>query len=288
MMSAGSSGVLDKVRRPEYTGENRCMPCTIVNVVLAGILSALVGMGLGVSVGVLAGVLGGLGVLLIALGSISLRGYLVPGTPWLTKTYFPDRVLKWFETEPPQLGSDTAGTGETDTSMDSEIDVEGILLQAGAVAECADADDLCLTEAFETAWQNRIDQVRGADTERSELATVLDVDPEALDIAEYGEAFVARVDGRTAGQWESHAAFLADVAAARELRSRYEPWSDMNVRERSTVLDGLRLFLERCPACGGSVGLGEDVVESCCRSIDVVAVTCQECDSRLFEAEHPG
>jgi hypothetical protein len=80
-MSITDGSVLDRVRQPEYTGENRCMPCTATNVVIAVLLS--------VGVGVLfppAGVV----VFALSLGAIWLRGYLVPGTPELTKRYFPD------------------------------------------------------------------------------------------------------------------------------------------------------------------------------------------------------
>jgi hypothetical protein len=33
------------------------------------------------------------------------------------------------------------------------------------------------------------------------------------------------------------------------------------------------------------VTLGEDTVESCCRSIDVIAATCEDCGARVFEAQ---
>lgn len=34
--------------------------------------------------------------LVVALGAIRRRGYLVPGTPALTKRHLPDPVLRWF------------------------------------------------------------------------------------------------------------------------------------------------------------------------------------------------
>lgn len=54
-----------------------------------------------------------------------------------------------------------------------------------------------------------------------------------------------------------HAALLADSAAA-------------------TLLAGLRLFLDTCPVCEGPLAFGKETVESCCRSVDVVAVDCGE------------
>ena len=34
--------VLDTFRQPEYTGDNRCIPCTVVNVAIAAVLAALI------------------------------------------------------------------------------------------------------------------------------------------------------------------------------------------------------------------------------------------------------
>lgn len=271
------SNILDRVRRPEYTGQNRCTPCTVVNLAIAVVLAgSVVVIGSSFS-SFRTGVLLGGFLFVLSVGSIYARGYLVPGTPRLTKTYFPDWVLGWFDKEP---------TNGRETLSD-DVDVEQILQQAGAVTECEHEDDLCLTDGFRTAWNDRIAELRNRDTTRSELATVLDVDPERLSFQTHGDAFVAQLDDRQAGQWESHGAFLADVAAAREFRAQVDGWSDIPVQDRSRVLSSLRLFLEQCPACDGHVTLGEEVVESCCRSIDVVAVTCQDCGARLFEVSKP-
>jgi len=55
---------------------------------------------------------------------------------------------------------------------------------------------------------------------------------------------------------------------------------------RGEVLNGLRMFLETRPS-GGDVRMGEEVVESCCTSHEVVAVTCEETGERLFEQRSP-
>lgn len=89
MLREHSTDLLTAVRRPEYTGDNRCLPCTVVNVVLAGLLTAaaaFVAPPLGIAVAA------------ASLTSIYLRGYLVPKTPELTKRYLPARVHAWFET----------------------------------------------------------------------------------------------------------------------------------------------------------------------------------------------
>jgi hypothetical protein len=82
-----STDPLERLEQPAYTGENRCTPCTVVNLLLAAALAALAGrrnraLGLGVFLG--------------SAALIYLRGYLVPGTPELTKRYLPASVLARF------------------------------------------------------------------------------------------------------------------------------------------------------------------------------------------------
>lgn len=266
------STIIDTLRQPEYTGENRCIPCTVVNVIIAVVLAAaIVALPLDSAVVISLGT----GVFLLATAVIYLRGYLVPGTPWFTKTYLPDWMLRVFDKHPAP-------------PSDGAFDTESFLKHVDAVEECADVNDLCLTPGFRAAWRERIDTLNREDTSRDDLAAIVGVDSEQVEFDEFEEAFVARVDGVRMGQWESHAAFLADVAAAKELRTRYSDWTGLDIERQGSILNGLRLFLEACPSCGGPVAIEGDVVESCCRSIDVVAVNCQDCGARLFEAEQPG
>ncbi len=279
-MSA-SGGVLARLRQPEYTGENRCLPCTAVNAVIAVTLAIVAGVALVLAGGTPPGV--GLAVGLLILGvsgaAIYLRGYLVPGTPRLTKRYLPERVLALFGKTPDHVerdGSDATG---------AEFDPEQALVAAGALTECADRDDLCLTDGFRADWTAAIDGVREDAAGREELLTALDVEDGEVTYEEYGEAFRARVDGTLAGRWESRAAFLADVGAARVLTERHPGWERLGIRERSQLLDGLRLFLESCPACGATPEFGTQTVESCCTSHQVAAVSCPDCGARLFESD---
>lgn len=257
--------VVEAVRQPEYTGENRCVPCTVVNLVIAVGLASLgwvVAPALGVGVAVL-------GFLMIWL-----RGYLVPGTPTLTKRYFPDRVLAWFDKASQEYTPDA-------------LDVEEILMDEGALVENADGTDLTVAPDFRAAWTEHM-QDTDRDRDATSLAWLLDIDPDRLTVTPTGEAMVARVDGQRVGQWESRAAFIADVAAAAVFEERDGRWADLPTWARTEVLGGLRLFLERCPTCDGEVVLEQTVVQSCCRDIDVLALTCQACDARLFESPIEG
>lgn len=281
-MNASVLGVLIAWRRPEYTGENRCIPCTVVNSIIAVVLA--VALALVVPLDASTSVAVGAGVLAVSLAAIALRGYLVPGTPALTKRYFPDWFLRYFDHH------------EEMTNVD--IDPVEVLQSADAVTECENVDDLCLTDEFRDAWQAQIDRYRDSDASRSDLAGVLEIPERSLEFETHGSAFVAMADGgqrpgdevgrrRRVGQWESEGAFLADVAGARLLNERVAGWSRLTPQQRGSVLNGLRIFLDACPSCNGTVSFGEETVESCCRSRDVVAVTCEECGSRLFEAEVP-
>ncbi|MFB6300030.1 MAG: hypothetical protein ABEH65_07195 [Halobacteriales archaeon] len=271
-----TSNALDRIRQPQYTGENRCIPCTAVNVLLA-IVGAIVIWTVTRPYGaVAAAFVTGVAVVVFA-GMIYLRGYLVPKTPWLTKTYFPEWLLRRFDKDPSVRQETTV----------NDVDVEEFLKRTGAVTECVNEDDICLTDEFRARWRDNLVDLREDDTTRVDLATIFDIDPDELTFEEFDDAFVARHDGRRVGQWESHAAFLADVAATTTLRERNDEWIALDVQSQGSILNGLRIFLEQCPACDAPVTVGEEVVESCCRSIDVVAVSCEACGARLFEAEQP-
>jgi hypothetical protein len=256
--------LVGSLRRPEYTGANRCLPCTIVNVGIAALLSvgvAAVSVGAGVAVAILSG------------AAISLRGYLVPGTPALTKRYIPERVHAWFDSEghaAPQVG---------------DHDGETLLRQTGVVVEDETRADLVLDGGFETAVRDRIAAFDGDDA-RDVLASRIGLDEASIDLEPRDDALIAWHGQQALGQWESRTAFLTDMAAAGELDARVEGWADRTLAQQSQTLGLLRLFFDRCPRCDGNVELGEDVVTSCCHSIDVVAATCTGCGDRLFEAPY--
>jgi hypothetical protein len=130
---------LGRLRLPEYTGENRCLPCTAVNVALA-----LTGAGALAAFGRPGFAAGGLAA---GLAVIWLRGYLVPGTPELTKRYLPERVLRLF------------GKGG-EPAAPAAIDAESYLLSAGVLVETPDGTDLAFAPWFASAWDAALDGMR--------------------------------------------------------------------------------------------------------------------------------
>ncbi|MWV39567.1 hypothetical protein [Natrialba sp. INN-245] len=262
--------VVRSLRNPEYTGENRCGPCTIVNVLIALGVSALIGTVLAwtwtAAVGVLAGAL----VLGLSSCLIWLRGYLVPGTPTLTKRYLPRRMLSWFGKDPLE-----------NVAVPDEIDPEETLLEAGALEPCAEVDDLCLTAAFDREWRAELEAV-DEDPDPTELLDRLGIESEDVVVDRYDDAVVVEREGRRIGQWPSPTALRLDTAASGPIADRIPYWRELQPTTRSELVAGVRIFLEECPD-GGPVEFATETRESCCSSYEVVSVVCAESGDRLLE-----
>ncbi|WP_081603390.1 hypothetical protein [Natrinema altunense] len=303
--------VVDDLKQPEYTGENRCEPCTVLNLVIAAVVGSVIAR---------KSRLGGVLAVGVSIALIYLRGYLVPGTPTLTKRYLPPEVLRWFGKEPdpavasglgtvdstdrPAAGRETTfdeadAVASTDTDTDTDAvadastvdadepdvaDLETFFLDHDVLEPCADRDDLCLTDEFETAWFDEIDPLAesGVDVDAAVDAFGFDADPDEFELETRGESRALLSSAGGAGRWPSRAALIADVAASRALETWIDDWDAFDPETKGEVLNGLRMFLETCPS-GGDVRMGEEVVESCCTSHEVVAVTCEETGERLFE-----
>jgi len=311
------TGLIDRYKQPEYTGENRCPPCTVVNVVLAALLAAAVGAVLPVAA---------VPVFAAALVTIYLRGYLVPKTPTLTKRYFPDRLLAKFDkaedsiapgaSEPAATGAgESAGdpadpadasavtvgaAGPTDAPEDGAVaearaaadaeglvDPETLLTAAGVVEECADEDDLCLADDYARAWLEAVAALRDDRAAQEAAATlVFDRDVEIVVGGKHGRPVVSAAgeDGTRLHVWVSEGAMVADLAAARVVADRTD-WAAVLPAQRVAIAKALRSFMDTCPLCAGAVAMSEDTVESCCRSFDVLAVRCRDCGEHFLEID---
>ena len=303
----------ETLRQPEYTGENRCPPCTVVNLFLAAVVGAVLSKR---SKPV------GIGTVVVSVGLIYLRGYLVPGTPELTKRYLPPAVLRWFGKQPEtdlatglEAAPSTADeVGSTDRESDDGAngsadedsgktaaapnDLERYFLEAGVLEPCADRDDLCVTATFEDEWLEAIDTAveSGVDTEETVEAFGFEADPAEFEletrddgtyILRYGTEEIGDGPRYNAGMWPSYAALVADVAASRLFRSWLDEWEAYEPGTKGQLLSGVRMFLETCPTAKGGVETTEEIVESCCSSEKVFAVVCEETGDRLFEQSVP-
>jgi len=256
-------------RKPEYTGENRCLPCTVLNVVLV----AAVGLGLSTWLEAAVGIVA----VTVGLGITYLRGYVVPGTPVLTQRFLPEVVLTYFEhgeAEPTTRANDG----------DSQFDPETVLLTAGVLTPCLDRDDLCLDSLFHASWRSEM-SLAAEDLDNAVYRILPSSFDDPVDVRFRGNRVVTQVSGTTVAEWPSRAAFIADAAGAAALAEVDSNWADRSFEERTKLLGGLRLWLDQCSVCDGHIELSENTVESCCRSIDVVEASCTSCGARVFEAE---
>jgi hypothetical protein len=253
-------GAVDSIRQPEYTGENRCTPCTVVNIGIAAALAAVGAFGIDSGVG---GIL-----FVVALGIIYFRGYLVPGTPTLTKRHLPASVLRLFGKEPL--------SERASRSIDTDETIEEQLVAVGALT---DEDAPELTDSFSDAWDAAVERVRTEDVDDAALRTLFGTE----DVSKH-VATGAVVDGNQSVRWISKPAMVADVAAGRLLAERGAGWESLSPNERIALLRNLRLFIRSCPACGGDVDVTERTVDPCCeRPHTLVEVACSECGTALAD-----
>lgn len=307
-MSDSEADPFRSIRNPEYTGENRCVPCTVLNVCIALLLAA----GASRRNRVLGGV-----TLAGALGLIYLRGYLVPGTPTLTRRYLPEEVLALFgkgapetrdgwETEP-EAADESAETDSVDAhdgseadadeehdpefetverieaQRESEVDPVEFLLDVGAVESVEGAEELAFTEAFAARVSDRVEELSRESIDAETLAGMFDVEPD--EIAFKDRSYPAVTVRRRVRKWPGDVAYLADVGSHLALAEVSDDWADVAVEQRLAILKSLRSFHTSCPVCGGPIELSENTVESCCRAYEVLAFRCDDCAEHLLELD---
>jgi hypothetical protein len=255
---------LAALRRPAYTGANRCWPCTAVNAAVVVALAAV----LSVSSRVLTALVLAGGAALVAL-----RGYVVPGTP-----RFAPKLVGPLPVEFGHAGGDGVASGTLGPSGDPETVVE-TLLERGVLR--AEGDDLFLDDSFRRAWTERMAHLRAAPD--GELATrAADAAGGDVDARFHGERLLL-AGGRDV--WLSRAVAIAETAAVETLVE----W-DIPDEVRAPAARPLRTFLGTCPACGGKVR--ETTLQNCCGGPGSVfdnperaALACADCGATVFVFE---
>ena len=235
--------MIDRLRRPAYTGANRCWPCTAVNLALLAVAVLAASRsrpGLGAALGVVGG------------GLIWFRGYLVPYTPRFAPRLVAALPGEFFGHDAP---SDTLGDVDPD-----EADGEAILRSlVDADAVTAAEERLVLTDDFATAWRERMEALSGAADAR--LVAAASEGSEAVASARVedtgSETFlvVTGADGGTS--WLRRPVAIAELAALRTLGEIGFP-----AAERELAAHAVCAFLETCPDCGGDVV--EQALSDCC------------------------
>jgi hypothetical protein len=280
------------LRRPAYTGENRCWPCTVVNAAVVLVAAALLGV-VSPPLGVL--------VLVCGLALIALRGYVVPYTP----TFAPRLVAKL----PVDLGFGhpaRADGGRESESLtgDDEVDGDALVrrLAETGVVTADESGDLFLADGIRRRWEAGMDRLRTVSEGELAAATasaapfpadgrvegdgdwvVVTRTADADDAADDGEADDESLDGEAGDEvWLSRAHAIADTAVVAAIGDRVGPLT------AARAATPLRLFLETCPACGGTVE--ETTAKACCGGTvgvydnpETPVLACADCDELLYE-----
>jgi len=194
--------VLDRLRRSEYTGANRCVPCTLLNVLLAAVGAVLLAV---FAADVLA-----VGFLLAALSVIYLRGYLVPGTPALTRRYLPASVLARFGKDPNAQPDQSWDVLEKMVyERENAVEPEAYLRDAGVI-ETSDDGDLRFTDAFAADVARAEVRHRDDPENVAVLEVMFETAPDDISFEERDHPAIQV--GPRVRTWPSEAALLADVA----------------------------------------------------------------------------
>ncbi|ELY57908.1 hypothetical protein [Natronococcus jeotgali] len=267
------SRLLEWIRRPEYTGSNRCCPCTITNGALVAAAVAALALA---RRRLLAAAVGAVG-----LASIGARGYVVPYTPRFAPQLA--AALSLDPHDPDEPGSLSGVPTDADSASDDDAipgeDVLAALLEAEVVVP--DGEQLRLADGFGTDWREEMRALRERDLEA--LAALADEHTASETEARVGSSFgrsylVLQGEGGLVTLRREIA--VAELGAARALESRVD---DPAIRRAAGK--PLRSLLEACPLCDGPLEITQS---TCCGEVTPIGslpaekLFCPDCDVRLF------
>lgn len=263
---------VDAVRRPEYTGERRCWPCTALNVALLAVACAAVAPWSPPAAVALAAV---------GAAGIWLRGYLVPYTPRFAPRIaaaLPGDVFA-VEAAPAATGSLSSSGAEDEEAVGRRLFAE--LRRAGVLE--GDEGAVGLSAEFRRRWAAAMADLRTGSLEDLERTVAEVAGTDGVDaFAGETRAYVAVPTPSGTAYLSRHVA-IAEAAAVLALRD-VAPGVDEDLRVAAA--DPLRMFLERCPVCDAAVV--ETDPTACCgsvrdpRTLPEAVLACPECDVRLY------
>lgn len=267
--STTAHAALDALQDPRHTGENRCWPCTAVNLGLVAL----------VSLWLLVRHRRGLGLLVAAVGAtaVALRGYAVPYTPrfapkLVAVSPIPDDIFE-------KVGANAAERESlTDTDMDGET-VLRELAEAGVVV--ADGDIVRPADAIDSAWHREMDRLANQPLDEL-VATARETLPAITTVEAYDDG-----DSEWLAVGESRTDLVARPVAVAELAA-YRALGDA-VDDTGVRLAGARafpMFLDSCPVCESPLEESSEV--SCCggytdpQSEPDDVLVCPTCRQRVY------
>lgn len=221
--------LLARLRQPAYTGANRCWQCTGLNLVLLAAVVTVLAVAGRPFAGVAVAAVGGT--------AIWLRGYLLPFAPRFAPTL-----------AGPTLG--TPGDDErrvTDSLVDGIDDGEAVVESLREAGVLVGGRDLELSTGYREGWREEMIELTKLDDGgfAQEVATVAPGAERARVVTEDGRTFVVTETRDGEKLWVTRPVAVAEVAALRTLPDTMPP------DHRVAAARSLRLFLERCPECGG-------------------------------------
>lgn len=160
--------------------------------------------------------------------------------------------------------------------MDQTTDIADLLIDAGILIEIDSIDDLALSEDFRNEWRRCIDYLRDH-KQASYLAQFFEIDPEALSIETTPDGTVlVHQDCKRVSEWPSKVAIDADLAAFITLQDWLPEWPELTGSQRDELVARLRVFLENCPACDGTLDTESSAND------DIPDIVCSECGAALI------
>lgn len=283
-------GDFERIKNPNHTGENRCFPCTVLNLLII--------IGVGLLIGVFQIYLG-FAFTIIGIVVIYFRGYLVPYTPLITEYLFLDRLVGHFTRSHSATSNSTYGSktnGDTDQSL-VETEFETIQqlnrYRENKVDPALFLHDCGILECVDTSgnWQfsngiigdidQHIQEYRSNLISLSTFEEFFDVPRDHLELKNR-EYPVIRVNRRI-WKWPTRSALIIDLALEKTIREYTSEWEALPLRQRMEILESFRPLYAKCPLCSADLELTEHMHESCCRSAKVHQLRCAECGECITE-----
>lgn len=265
------NSIVDRLHRSEYTGDDRCWPCTAVNLLalaaIAGVLAVRDRRPLAAAVAV-----GGV----VAIG---LRGYLIPYTPRFAPRLVASLPIDPFHRED-AAGSLAEPGAETAPGGDELV---AALAEAGVLV--LDGEDLFLASSFRDRWREEMAALR--EREIDDLAAIASsVTPPSVSVRtgrNFGSSYLVLDPAEGSLSTLQRPIAIVELAAARALADRID-----DDRLRLAAGRPLRTFLEECPLCGDELVVTD---ASCCGEVTAVGqeppekLICTDCNVRYFTYE---
>ncbi len=258
--------LIKQLQDENHTGRNRCIKCTVFNIILSIVLSVVLFVILlveftGAQSVAVAGIF-----LLLSFTTIWLKGYFVPYTPQITRKFFPQRVLHWFGKENPSSPI---------RSFDPSSHVPS-LETANVLVYSDDHEDYVVSDDIIANISERYSK------DSPEVDNLLEqVGIEDVAVLDRGKKIYLISDDERIHYWPSEKALAIDAILVDILEESVITWKMRPPEERLNLLATVRLFFQQCPDGEHTIGKVSEY-ETCCDEKVVFKTVCEESDDVLF------